>query len=612
MAGHPILALIPIVIFALSGLTILRQVGFSKLRLYELLPLAWITMAGVFSLVTLICGLTGHLSANVLWGLCGAFALPCLLWFRKCQKPEGQSGITAKDIWPLIISLLPLIIILPVALMMPIGDDWDGLSYHLAVPMEYLRQHAIHYVPYDHHSNFPFTVEMWYLWALGAGAGAVGAKLFHWFCSVMCVYTVWVVGRRINLKPVALSVAGLLLSSMPLFAWEAGTAYLDNAFSLAVIWFGLCGYMALTCDPSERTRWTLLGGIVAGISLGIKMTAVSVLPITAISLMIGCQSLTAKEKLRWLGASIGLAIIVGGGWYLKTFVYTGNPVYPYFYGIFGGRNWNAANAELYRQAQQAFGFGRTLLDFVMSPLRMVVDYDKFFDPMPIVGSSGLFGLLVILSMVFWRKLNRTSLAIWCFIGLNWISWFIQMQQIRYLMFLFPLFILVAVKVLDDSKITRRLVVGIIAVQLLVFGAGVTARVQAALPVMIGRESSDAYLYQYGGGNYRSANWLNLNMASTDGVAVYDETRVFYVNRRLIWANPGHHTLIPYDRMRGPIDLCRWFVDHGYQWVWQNEKLAGSADRERWRALLQEAKEAGLLSEQTSFGQNVIYKITLPE
>ncbi len=608
--GHPLLALIPILVFALSGMAILRSYHFKTTRLYELLPIAWLCTAGIFSLVVLVMGLCGQLSAAALWLVVGVFSVPNVLWLRRSDGVKSDS-VGWRGYWPLLAGLLPLLLILPIVLMMPIGDDWDGLSYHLAIPLEFLRSGIIHYVPYDHHSNFPFTVEMWYLWSLGVGAGAIGAKLFHWFCGLLCVYTIWVVARRMKLSPVAQMMSGLLLGSIPLFAWEAGVAYLDIAFCLAICWFAITGYLALQSDARERLIWTVLSGVVAGIALGIKMTAVSILPITAISLMLGCTCLTWKDRWRWLGGAVGLSVLIGGGWYLKTLIYTGNPFYPYFYGIFGGHDWSAQNALLYRQAQEAFGFGRSALDFVLSPIRLVTDYDRFIDPMPLVGSSGLFGLLVLFTLVFWKHWNTAGRAVWLFIGLNWVAWFFQMQQIRYLVFLFPAVILAAVKVHDTERgLIRWLMPVIVLSQMLVFIGGIMPKLAASILVLTNQSSIDSYLQQYGGGTFKACEWIDSNTPEHDGVAVYDETRVFYLNRKLIWANPGHHTLIPYDDMKQPSELCQWLLQHGYQWVWQNERLVvNESHTERWRQLLEQAKKEGLLQEQARFGKNAVYRIT---
>jgi hypothetical protein len=47
------------------------------------------------------------------------------------------------------------------------------------------------------------------------------------------------------------------------------------------------------------------------------------------------------------------AIVLGGGWYVRNWLWTGNPVYPFAYEIFGGRGWTAQMAAEYTRDQAA-------------------------------------------------------------------------------------------------------------------------------------------------------------------------------------------------------------------------------------------------------------------
>ena len=56
--------------------------------------------------------------------------------------------------------------------------EWDSIAYHLADPKMYLSAHRIVYIPWEDHSNFGFTAEMWYLYGLLLGAIKM-PKMFH-------------------------------------------------------------------------------------------------------------------------------------------------------------------------------------------------------------------------------------------------------------------------------------------------------------------------------------------------------------------------------------------------------------------------------------------------
>ena len=73
--------------------------------------------------------------------------------------------------------------------------------------------------------------------------------------------------------------------------------------------------------------------------MGVKYTSF-VCPVAA-SLFI-CWHM-ARARARWnawvkaLALFGGIALIVAAPWYLCNLAFTGNPVYPFAYGIFGGR-----------------------------------------------------------------------------------------------------------------------------------------------------------------------------------------------------------------------------------------------------------------------------------
>jgi hypothetical protein len=68
---------------------------------------------------------------------------------------------------------------------------------------------------------------------------------------------------------------------------------------------------------------------------------------------------------RIVSAATAFALVVlvaAAPWYVRNTVETGNPLYPFGYGVFGGRHWsNAASeylADYYRQYQTAQAVNR--------------------------------------------------------------------------------------------------------------------------------------------------------------------------------------------------------------------------------------------------------------
>ena len=139
---------------------------------------------GLLAYAILAAGLLGYLRLPALLALVlieGAVGAKSLIaWVRSVARTGGcrqrlDPVATALLVYCLFITACMLV----GALAPPSGDDWDSLSYHLAAPKIYLAHGRIVFIPYDSHTDFPFTMEMLYTLGLSCG-GAAGAKLFHW------------------------------------------------------------------------------------------------------------------------------------------------------------------------------------------------------------------------------------------------------------------------------------------------------------------------------------------------------------------------------------------------------------------------------------------------
>jgi len=122
-------------------------------------------------------------------------------------------------------------------LVPPSGNDYDSLVYHLAAPMQYLMAGSIHALPYDHHTFFPFTMEMLYLCGLQL-SGPVLAKLFHWLMLPLSCFALIAIGNQLKSRRSGMWAAAIFVS-LPLVLFEATTAYID----LGLVFFALLAFL---------------------------------------------------------------------------------------------------------------------------------------------------------------------------------------------------------------------------------------------------------------------------------------------------------------------------------------------------------------------------------
>lgn len=497
----------------------------------------------------------------------------------------------------------------------PTGLEWDSLSYHLADPKIYLQNHRILYLPWESHSNFAFTMEM--LYTIGLMAHSIPlAKLFHFTLAVEAALATYLIGARLISRSAGV-VAALIFASIPLVMWEAGTAYVD----LGATSFGALGLLALVNwamqeDPSSHpphaaignglqsrgegsSSWLWLSAIMMGWMVSVKAT--SLIPVFLFALFILIRQWRAGAPAAFKAAVLygAVAAAVGSVWYIKSWLYTGNPVYPFAYSVFGGRYWDTYNAAQYALSQAQFGVGQRPIDLLTLPWNLTMylmpghflptgakgfnDYQSFTSALSPIFLAALFAPALI------RMKTRPligALAIYSLVSIA--IWFVLTQQVRYMLPLVPALCLLTAYVLMELW-TMRAIAGYALGALFAFSVAASlviavvidpTWVPAEAPVVFGAESQSAYLSRFFP-PYSAMQYLNSETPPDAKVVLYGEPRGFYLDRQYIWGDPGHSLLIPYTQLQTPQALAAYFRQRGYNYILINYTGAPVAPGRGW-------------------------------
>ncbi|MBC8137738.1 MAG: hypothetical protein H8F28_17800 [Fibrella sp.] len=614
---------------------------------------------GVLSLVLLVLGVCRLFIAPVFYGIF-ALGLPGLffLWRdiagrppapnsggtgsnteasrstgRRSAPPELGDGAQSGRLIDLGFNALFVVLAvctLIAALAPPGGLEWDALSYHLTVPKAYLREARIFYVPYDHHSNFPFLLQMLYTLMLGVKSVG-GAKLCHWLCGVLLVLSVYTFARRqhsgANGKRVG-QIAALLVAASPIVLWEAGIAYVDLATAL----FTWLSVYALLGDrgpgigdsaggdgkPSDAVSPSL-SPILMGFAIGTKWTVLGFWGITLAGIVIAdlvqsrrVSAELVKRVVFWAGVSLLLAL----PWLLRSYLYTGNPVYPYFYNLFGGRFWSVENAAQYSSDQGTLGAGKDPMFLLLVPWLMnhphtpgssrdLVDAVKFNE----YGLAFTFALIPLLLAAPFKpgKWGKTSVVLAIFALLGYVFWFFLVQGSRYFLPILPVVALLAAESLmglwnAKKGFARYVGAGVVAASG-VWGMYLAANMFAvpAIRVVLGAQSRPEYVAstQWMGTLLPASEWINANTPPGSKVALFDVVFGFYIDRPILWANPNHSgTLLPWEDYRNADEWLADFKRRGYTYLLTDDTTTSfirsdsSAMNQAWRTYLPEAVASG--------------------
>jgi hypothetical protein len=518
----------------------------------EEVPFAIAIGMGALSYLTLAAGLLGQLRVPV--GVCLVCVLAAVGWRYLGRLPRylvQALGSLRSYRWtaaPLAAFLLASFVLTLIGALAPAADsDYDGLVYHLTIPKVYLRDGHIHFLPWLSHSNFPFTLEMLYLLGLLLRGQAL-SKLFHFGCGWLTALAIFAFAKR-AWGARAGWLAAAIFAAIPLVAWEMTCAYNDLAFAL----YAFLAIYALGRwyeDRRAATGWLWVTAIMCGLALGVKMQAMAVLVFVVLVLL--WAPWREREWRPQLGRVIVFLLIaaaVASPWYVKSYIWTGNPVYPFFYGLFDGKYWSPQRAAEYAQAQHAFGLRESPMAFAALPWNLTMRPAAFFDQPQVVNVLNtliwvfgpLFLALLPTLLVTGRVGTPGRLALWFALAYA-AFWFVMTQNGRYLIPTLPGLSacvgLAAARLLDR----RGLLSGAVVVALLLslaatLYAGVTMAAPAAR-VALGLESPTAYLNQ-ASRVYPILDAVNCATPQTARIMVLgDEPRMFYLDRDFIF---GTHT-----------------------------------------------------------------------
>ncbi len=274
---------------------------------------------------------------------------------------EIKSSSSLIPAWMKWAALLALILTFLMTLLPP-ADAFDALLYHLTVPAHWLQDGGIRAYDFPHYW-FPDLVEGVFFWGLGLGSDIVSQQI-HFAWALFAVLLIWDWTRGVWDHLTAWWAVTLMIS-IPSLLLLASWAYTD----MALIFFGVAMLYTLSHGREQNdTRWWRLSAISAGMAMGVKYTSF-VMPVTAILLICAWKFHEKKELFTEVVRFTAVSLVTGFIWYLRNWIWMGNPIYPF---VFGGRYWDPFRAAWFAGA--GTGSGWDLKALALLPLTITLGY----------------------------------------------------------------------------------------------------------------------------------------------------------------------------------------------------------------------------------------------
>ncbi len=430
---------------------------------------------------------------------------------------------------------LALTLALTALLALTPPTSWDGLFYHLTGPALYIAQGQIALLDVNiPHLAFPSLMEMLFGLAMLLRSD-VAAKLLHLTYGLLLAALVYRLSQRWQGREAA-GWSLLLLAAMPMVAVLAAWAYND----LALAFYQLAAlYALLAWQETQRWGWLGASGLLSGLALGLKYTAF-LLPLVGL-IYLFWQPHHRRRAALTFALLTGLAALP---WYLRNWAFTGNPVYPFLVGFFGGRDWDGFRAAWYAHA--GTGIGWRPLDILALPATMTLGlrdanyYDGRMGPLFLALAPALLWLIVQI-----RRRERWMALLGGFAAIQALVWTLGVIQSRALfqarlflpgfVALIPLFseTLVQIPILDRRKFSLSAFVQMLVGVVLAFNlVSQTLDVLRLNPFgyLIGDENRSAYLGRVLGDHYRALERLGEVVAEDGRVLFLWEPRSYYSPR----------------------------------------------------------------------------------
>ncbi len=408
--------------------------------------------AGLWIVLLFFYSSIGLLSRSVILATLVALVLVLLTVRRQGSKLLDRSGpvrTSLKYRAPELLlgfALVSMLLVLFVQTLWP-RVSWDANVYHLTVPRLYLEHQGFWRIPFNVYSNWPLNTELLFAMAMALKSHIL-AKLVHFGFGCLCTVLVYQVARRAADRWTG-CVAAVLLLVNPIVMVEIRVAYVDLASAL---FFALA--FVFVHRWLERTdgsyRLLVIAGLFSGLAAGTKLTGIVGAVCLAVLLVsvLWRRAATVSAVAKSVAVLMIPAVALLAPWLIKSWILTGNPVYPFLYSVFGGPEWSS---ELQRQLtawQQSIGMGRSGIDYLLLPGRVILEggpgYDRFDGQI-----SRLWIVLIPLSI--WIARHRTIVARGLIVSaIYFVFWALSSQQIRFLIPVLPILAISGAIAISDA------------------------------------------------------------------------------------------------------------------------------------------------------------------
>lgn len=209
--------------------------------------------------------------------------------------------------------------------------DWDNLVYHIPEVVAWVHTgqpgSIVGVVPGFPYGNLPVTNEVLLAWASGLSRSFVPITVWPALLLALLAASGWLGLRSLRVAPVTAAIATASLCAAPMLTSFQG--YGANSDMPALVWLLVAGSLCGAAMRDGQDGLFAPALLAAALGVGTKTT---VAPLAGIVMVATAYRLRDRLRRRagMLLLAFGVAMVVGGTWYVRDLIQHGSPLWPYY------------------------------------------------------------------------------------------------------------------------------------------------------------------------------------------------------------------------------------------------------------------------------------------
>src|SRR3989338_1208276 len=447
----------------------------------------------------------------------------------------------------------------------------DSVALQLYVSKLFAKHASISPQIYDLVSFRPLLINVLYASGMLFKNVAI-AKLFHWICGLLLFLALIVKIDEVTQNKKLSLFFGFMFWLTPTLINQIATTYIDAGISL----FVFLEFCLLIKEPKKSNRSDFFyAGLFIGIAIAIRYLALAAFFAGAV--VIGIRMLNRTDKMSAIKGMLYFAtgtFISSAYWFARGWIYSGNPIFPYFGSWFGQED-PGFFFSMYYHAQ---GLPRSIGSFLSLPWNLTFR-PHFFDYHHWLGPVYLLMLPVAIYAAAKIKSARYCLL---FTFLFTIFWYFTGQIVRYLLPIFPIYLMAsAIGVSElaktiNSKNLLKTAGKSAAYGLTVFMLCLTGyHFRYQYPALCGIWNEGEYLNKMER-TIPIAEWINAKLPEDSKILVLDEVHLYYFNLTVV-LEPDFEFRTHYQKLDSPQSIAATLKKYGFTHILEKKEITISKE-----------------------------------